>query len=118
MLYGTVPGCETREAYWRPSVHAEPLTGLDPIACGVILGLIRDLNDRLGVTSLVITHHVRESMPFADRVLVVANAGIVFDGTPADLMASTDPLLRQVLDGTPDGPLAFDYVRDAKVANG
>jgi phospholipid/cholesterol/gamma-HCH transport system ATP-binding protein len=99
-------------------LYDEPLTGLDPIACGVILDLIRGLNDSLGLTSLVITHHVRESLPFADRVLAIANGGIAFDGTPDALMASTDPLLRQFLDGTPDGPIAFDYRRQAQVAHG
>ena len=99
-------------------LYDEPLTGLDPIACGVILDLIRGLNDRLGVTSLVITHHVRESLPFADRVLAIANGGIAFDGTPADLLATTDPLMRQFLDGAPDGPIAFDYRRDAQAVNG
>jgi phospholipid/cholesterol/gamma-HCH transport system ATP-binding protein len=95
-------------------LYDEPLTGLDPIAVGVILDLIRRLNDNLGMTSFVITHHVHETLPIADRVLVVANVGIAFDGTPADLLASTDPLLRQFLDGTPDGPIGFDYRRDAR----
>jgi phospholipid/cholesterol/gamma-HCH transport system ATP-binding protein len=100
-------------------LYDEPLTGLDPIACGMILKLIRDLNDKLGITSLVITHHVHESLPFADRVLVVANGGIAFEGTPAELAATRDPLIRQVLDGAPDGPIAFDYVRNqAQAANG
>lgn len=99
-------------------LYDEPLTGLDPIACGVILDLIRGLNDSLGLTSVVITHHVRESLPFADRVLAIANGCIAFDGKPDELMATTDPLMRQFLDGTPDGPIAFDYRRDAQVAHG
>lgn len=97
-------------------LYDEPLTGLDPIAVGVILDLIRRLNDNLGLTSFVITHHVHETLPIADRVLVIANTGIAFDGTPAALLASTDPLLRQFLDGTPDGPIGFDYRRDARKA--
>ena len=99
-------------------LYDEPLTGLDPIACGVILTLIRGLNDRLGITSVVITHHVRESLPFADRVLVIANGGIAFDGTPEQLRQTTDPLIRQFLDGAPDGPIAFDYARTAQAAHG
>lgn len=90
-------------------LYDEPLTGLDPIACGVIVDLIRRLNDNLGMTSVVITHHVHETLPIADRVLVVANGGIVFDGLPDALTQSTDPLLRQFLDGAPDGPIGFDY---------
>lgn len=97
-------------------LYDEPLTGLDPIACGVIVDLIRRLNDNLGMTSLVITHHVHETLPIADRVLVIANGGIVFDGVPAALTDSTDPLLRQFLDGTPDGPIAFDYRGNTKAA--
>ena len=90
-------------------LYDEPLTGLDPIACGVIVNLIRRLNDALGMTSLVITHNVREVMAISDQVLIVANRGIVFAGTPAELDASDDPLVRQFMDGTPDGPIGFDY---------
>jgi phospholipid/cholesterol/gamma-HCH transport system ATP-binding protein len=92
-------------------LYDEPLTGLDPIACGVILDLIRRLNDSLGLTSVVITHHVHETLKYADRAVVVANAGIAFDGTPDELAATADPLLRQFLDGEPDGPIGFDYRR-------
>ncbi len=90
-------------------LYDEPLTGLDPIACGVIVNLIRRLNDALGMTSLVITHNVREVMAISDQVLIVAYRGIVFAGTPAELDASDDPLVRQFMDGTPDGPIGFDY---------
>jgi phospholipid/cholesterol/gamma-HCH transport system ATP-binding protein len=97
-------------------LYDEPLTGLDPIACGMILHLIRSLNDRLGMTSVIITHHVRETLEHCDRVLVVANSGIAFDGTPHDLMRTQDPLLRQFLRGEPDGPIAFDYRKDVATA--
>ena len=90
-------------------LYDEPLTGLDPIACGVIVNLIRRLNDALGMTSLVITHNVREVMDISDQVLIVANRGIVFAGSPAQLDASDDPLVRQFMDGAPDGPIGFDY---------
>jgi phospholipid/cholesterol/gamma-HCH transport system ATP-binding protein len=93
-------------------LYDEPLTGLDPIACGVILDLIRRLNDSLGLTSVVITHHVHETLKYADRAVVVANGGIAFDGSPAALDATDDPLLRQFLDGEPNGPIGFDYRRD------
>jgi len=89
--------------------YDEPLTGLDPIGCGVIVDLIRRLNDTLGLTSVVITHDVEDGLAIADRVVVVANRGVAFDGTPQALRASTDPLLRQFLDGAPDGPIGFDY---------
>ena len=94
-------------------LYDEPLTGLDPIACGVIMDLIRRLNDTLGLTSVVVTHDVEDGLAIADRVIVVANRGIAFSGTPQELRASSDPLLRQFLDGAPDGPIAFDYSRAA-----
>ncbi|AOH35772.1 ABC transporter ATP-binding protein [Luteimonas sp. JM171] len=89
-------------------LYDEPLTGLDPIAIGVIMGLISRLNTTLGLTSIVVTHHVRESLEIADHALVLANGKIVFSGTPDALYASQDPLVRQFLEGRPDGPIAFD----------
>ena len=89
-------------------IYDEPLTGLDPIASAVVMSLVRRLNDTLGLTSIVVTHHVHETMPIADYAVVMANGGIVFAGTPAQLHDSTDPLVRQFLDGEPDGPIAFD----------
>jgi phospholipid/cholesterol/gamma-HCH transport system ATP-binding protein len=97
-------------------IYDEPLTGLDPIAGGVIVSLIRRLNDSLGLTSIIVTHHVHETLPIADRAVVIAarvneTGRVVFDGTPAELEASADPLVRQFLRGEPDGPIPFDSVR-------
>ncbi|HEY5851386.1 MAG TPA: ATP-binding cassette domain-containing protein [Lysobacter sp.] len=89
-------------------IYDEPLTGLDPIASGVVMALVRRLNDTLGLTSIVVTHHVHETLPVADHAIVIANGSIVFSGTPAELEASDDPLVRQFLKGEPDGPIAFD----------
>ncbi len=89
-------------------LYDEPLTGLDPIASGVVMSLVRRLNDTLGLTSIVVTHHVHETLPIADHAIVIANGGVVFSGTPDALQASTDPLLRQFLRGEPDGPIEFD----------
>ena len=97
-------------------IYDEPLTGLDPIASGVIMNLVSELNDRLGLTSIIVTHHVRETLPIADRAVVIANGRIVFTGTPDALQASDDPLLRQFLRGEPDGPIAFDSATRAEVA--
>lgn len=99
-------------------LYDEPLTGLDPIACGVIVNLIGRLNQALGMTSLVITHNVQESLPIADQVLIIANQGIVFAGTPEQLAASRDPLVRQFMDGAPDGPIPFDYHATRTQAHG
>lgn len=89
-------------------LYDEPLTGLDPIASGVVMSLVRRLNDTLGLTSIVVTHHVHETLPIADHAVVIANGTIVFSGTPDALQASTDPLIRQFLDGNPDGPIPFE----------
>ena len=89
-------------------IYDEPLTGLDPIASGVIMALIERLNASLGLTSIIVTHHVHETLPVADRAIVIANGRIVFSGTPVELQASTDPLVLQFLRGEPDGPIPFD----------
>jgi phospholipid/cholesterol/gamma-HCH transport system ATP-binding protein len=89
-------------------MYDEPLTGLDPIASGVIMSLIARLNASLGLTSIIVSHHVHETLPVADRAIVIANGRIVFSGTPAELQATGDPLVLQFLRGEPDGPIAFD----------
>ncbi len=89
-------------------IYDEPLTGLDPIASGVVMALVRRLNDTLGLTSIVVTHHVHETLPVADHAIVIANGGIVFSGSPDALSASPDPLVQQFLKGEPDGPIGFD----------
>ena len=89
-------------------IYDEPLTGLDPIASGVVMSLVRRLNDTLGLTSIVVTHHVHETLPIADHAIVIANGGIVFSGSPDALSSSPDPLVQQFLRGDPDGPIAFD----------
>jgi len=89
-------------------IYDEPLTGLDPIASGVIMSLIQRLNDSLGLTSIIVSHHVHETLPICDQAVVIANGGIVFSGTPDELQASQDPLVRQFLHGQPDGPIPFD----------
>ena len=89
-------------------IYDEPLTGLDPIASGVIMSLIQRLNDSLDLTSIIVSHHVHETLPICDQAVVIANGGIVFAGTPEQLQDSTDPLVQQFLHGQPDGPIPFD----------
>ena len=97
-------------------IYDEPLTGLDPIASGVIMSLIQRLNHSLGLTSVIVSHHVHETLPICDQALVIANEGIVFSGTPEQLQASSDPLVRQFLHGQPDGPIPFDAAPRPRVA--
>jgi len=97
-------------------IYDEPLTGLDPIASGVIMSLIQRLNHSLGLTSIIVSHHVHETLPICDQVIAIANGGIVFQGTPEALQTSQDPLLQQFLHGQPDGPIPFDAAPRARVA--
>ncbi len=91
-------------------MYDEPFAGLDLISMGVAAKLIRTLNDVTGATSLVISHDVPECMAIADWVVLLANGGrVVAQGTPAELMDSTDPEVRQFVRGEPDGPVKFHY---------
>ena len=91
-------------------MYDEPFAGLDLISMGVAAKLIRTLNDITGATSLVISHDVPECMAISDHVILMANQGrIVAQGTPAELMASTDLEVHQFVRGEPDGPVKFHY---------
>jgi phospholipid/cholesterol/gamma-HCH transport system ATP-binding protein len=91
-------------------MYDEPFAGLDLISMGVAAKLIRTLNDVTGATSLVVSHDVPECMAISDHVVLLATQGrIVAQGTPAELMASTDPETRQFVRGEPDGPVKFHY---------
>ena len=90
-------------------MYDEPFAGLDPISLGTIAQLIRRLNDALGATSILVTHDVKESFAICDYAYVLGNKTILAEGKPDQLMKSTDPYVRQFLDGQRDGPVAFHY---------
>jgi len=90
-------------------MYDEPFAGLDPISMSVAATLIRDLNRALGITSIVVSHDVDETFLIADHVVFVANGRIVAQGSPAEMRASTDPLVQQFVGGQPDGPVRFHY---------
>ncbi len=90
-------------------MYDEPFAGLDPISLGTIPQLIRQLNDALGATTILVTHDVHESFAICDHAYVMGDGKVLADGTPAQLMASADPYVRQFLDGSHDGPVAFHY---------
>lgn len=91
-------------------MYDEPFAGLDLISMGVAAKLIRTLNDVTGSTSLVVSHDVPECMAISDHVILLANGGrIVAQGTPDELMNSSDPETRQFVRGEPDGPVKFHY---------
>ena len=90
-------------------LYDEPFAGLDPISLGVIGQLIRRLNDALSITSIVVTHDVYESLKIVDYLYFVSEGRIVASGTPEEVRASSDPFVRQFVDGAPDGPVPFHY---------
>ena len=90
-------------------MYDEPFAGLDPISLGITARLIRDLNNALGATSLLVTHDVEETFAIADYVYFIANGRIGAEGTPKELSRSADPFVRQFLDAAPDGPVPFHY---------
>jgi len=90
-------------------MYDEPFAGLDPISLGTAAQLIRRLNDSLGITSLIVSHDVRETFEIADHVIVLANGAVAAQGTPDALMHSTDPLIHQFVHALSDGPVPFHY---------
>jgi phospholipid/cholesterol/gamma-HCH transport system ATP-binding protein len=90
-------------------MYDEPFAGLDPISLGVVGQLIRRLNDALGVTSVVVTHDVYESLKIVDYMYFVSEGRIVAQGTPDEVRASPEAFVRQFVDGEPDGPVPFHY---------
>jgi phospholipid/cholesterol/gamma-HCH transport system ATP-binding protein len=91
-------------------MYDEPFAGLDLVSMGVAAKLIRTLTDVTGATALVISHDVPQCMAISDWVVLMANGGrLVAQGTPAELMASDDPEVRQFVRGEPDGPIKFHY---------
>jgi phospholipid/cholesterol/gamma-HCH transport system ATP-binding protein len=90
-------------------IYDEPFVGLDPISLGVILRLIRRLNDTLGLTSIVVSHDVQEISAVSDNVFLLSAGKVVARGTPQELKKSPSEVVRQFVGGLPDGPVAFHY---------
>lgn len=90
-------------------MYDEPFVGQDPITMGVLVELIRNLNQALGVTSVVVSHDVPEVMSIADWVYILANGKIIASGTPDELYNNTDPQVQQFLKGDADGPVPFRF---------
>jgi len=90
-------------------LYDEPFAGLDPISLGVVGQLIRKLNDALGITSVVVTHDIYESLRIVDYIYFVSAGKIVWEGTPSEVRATGDAFVRQFVDGQADGPVPFHY---------
>ena len=90
-------------------IYDEPFVGLDPVSMGVVVRLIKRLNDALGITSIVVSHDVAEVGSIADYSYLLAGGRAVAEGTTAQLNASDDPVVRQFMQGDSDGPVSFHY---------
>jgi len=90
-------------------MYDEPFTGQDPISMGVLVKLIRQLNNALGLTSIVVSHDVNETMSIADYVYIIADGRVIGEGTPAALEKDKSGWVSQFIHGLPDGPVPFHY---------
>jgi phospholipid/cholesterol/gamma-HCH transport system ATP-binding protein len=90
-------------------MYDEPFAGLDPISLGTAARLIRQLNDAMGLTSIVVSHDLDETFHIADQVIILANGKIAAQGTPAEVKSSTNPLVHQFVNALPEGPVQFHY---------
>ena len=90
-------------------MYDEPFAGQDPIAMGVLVRLIRLLNDALGITSIVVSHDLAETASIADYIYVVGDGQVLGQGVPAELMESNNPRIRQFMTGSADGPVPFHF---------
>ena len=90
-------------------MYDEPFAGQDPMVKGVLVTLIRTLREALGLTSIVVSHDIPETLHIADYIYIIANKSIIGQGTPDELRHSDSPFVQQFLNGTPDGPVRFHY---------
>jgi phospholipid/cholesterol/gamma-HCH transport system ATP-binding protein len=90
-------------------MYDEPFSGQDPISRGVLVQLIRRLNDALGLTSILVSHDVQETVAIADYVYILSGAKVVGHGTPEELGRTASEWVDQFMEGLPDGPVPFHY---------
>jgi len=90
-------------------MYDEPFSGLDPISLLVAARLIRQLNDSMGLTSIFVSHEVKQTLAIADHVVILDSGKLAFQGTVQEVHQSTDPLVLQYVNGRPDGPVRFHY---------
>ncbi len=90
-------------------MYDEPFAGQDPISMGVLVRLIKSLNEVLGLSSLIVTHDVTEVLSIADHVVIIAEQGVIGTGTPEQMLEHESPLVQQFLQGLADGPVPFHF---------
>jgi phospholipid/cholesterol/gamma-HCH transport system ATP-binding protein len=93
----------------RLVMYDEPFAGLDPISLNQVGELIRQLNDAFGLTSILVTYNIKESLKVSDYVYVIADGAVLGQGTPDEVSRSDDPYLKQFLNALPDGPVRFHF---------
>lgn len=90
-------------------MYDEPFAGLDPIAMGVIVDLIRTLNHVYGMTSIIVSHDISETASIADEIFIISDGKVIGSGSPEDLLHQDSPRVQQFIKGLPDGPVPFHY---------
>jgi len=90
-------------------LYDEPFTGQDPIVKGVLLKLIRELNDAFGLTSIIVSHDVAETASISDELYIISGGTIMAHGEPQQVLQETDPMVHQFIHGLADGPVSFRY---------
>ena len=90
-------------------MYDEPFAGLDPISLGTSAQLIRQLNDAMGLTSILVSHDVEETFRVADHVVILGSGGVAAQGSPDEVRASSDPLVQQFINARSTGPVPFHY---------
>ena len=95
-------------------IYDEPFVGLDPISMGVILRLIQETNSHTGITSLIVSHDVRELEKIADYSYLLSGGKVVAEGTPEQLQRSGEDTVRQFIGGLADGPVPFHYTKSGQ----
>jgi phospholipid/cholesterol/gamma-HCH transport system ATP-binding protein len=90
-------------------MYDEPFSGLDPISLGTTARLIRQLNDSMGLTSIFVSHELEQTLAIADHVIILANGRVATQGTPGEVLCSSDPLVYQYVNAQIDGPVRFHY---------
>lgn len=90
-------------------LYDEPFTGQDPISMGVVIKLIKTLNDALNLTSVIVSHDVKEVLSIADHVFIISGGAVIGSGTPAEIQANDTDMIKQFVHGEPDGPVKFHF---------
>ena len=90
-------------------IYDEPFVGLDPISMGVIVRLVRRMNDALGITSIIVSHDIQEVATVSDCSFLISDGKVAASGSPEELTKASSDLVRQFMHGMADGPVAFHY---------